>query len=60
MYFGVGDLVTRKSYNNDLILEIIDVVDDTCYLRNFKKLFNSYNDGLTMYKVRLVLFDNTQ
>lgn len=33
MNLDIGDLVTRKSYNNDLVFEITDIVDDICYLK---------------------------
>lgn len=32
MDFKIGDLVTRKSYNNDLVFKIINIKDDVCYL----------------------------
>lgn len=32
MEFKIGDLVTRKSYNNDLIFKIKEIDDDICYL----------------------------
>ena len=31
--FKVGDLVTRNSYNNDIVFEIIDIDNNICYLR---------------------------
>lgn len=33
MEFEIGDLVTRKSYNNDTVFEIIDIVDNVCNLK---------------------------
>ncbi len=33
MNFKVGDLVTRKSYNNDTVFKIINIVNDTVYLK---------------------------
>ena len=29
----IGDLVTRNSYNNDILFVITDIIDDICYLR---------------------------
>ena len=28
----VGDFVTRKSYNNDIVFKVIDIEGDICYL----------------------------
>lgn len=28
-----GDYVTRKSYNNDIVFEVLDIKNDVCYLR---------------------------
>ncbi len=33
MLFKVKDIVTRKSYNNDILFEIIDIDQDTAYLK---------------------------
>lgn len=33
MDFEIGDLVTRKSYNNDTVFEIIDIIDNVCNLK---------------------------
>ena len=33
MLFNIGDIVTRKSYNNDTYFEIIDIIDDIAYLK---------------------------
>jgi spore coat assemly protein len=33
MDFNVGDLVTRKSYNNDVIFKIVSIDSDTVYLK---------------------------
>jgi len=33
MFFKVGDLVTRDSYNNDVIFRIIELKDDIAYLK---------------------------
>ncbi len=33
MEFQIGDLVTRNSYNNDIVFIITDVLGDICYLK---------------------------
>ena len=33
MLFNIGDIVTRKSYNNDIYFEIINIIDDIAYLK---------------------------
>ena len=33
MLFNIGDIVTRKSYNNDTYFEIIDISNDIAYLK---------------------------
>ncbi len=33
MLFNIGDLVTRKSHNNDVVFEIIKIEDRTAYLK---------------------------
>ena len=32
MLFNIGDLVTRKSYNNDIVFKIVDIKDNTAIL----------------------------
>ena len=52
MNFDVGDLVTRKSYNNDLVFEITDIIDGICYLKgnNVRLLADSPVDDLNKYE----------
>ena len=33
MLFNIGDYVSRKSYNNDIVFEIIDINNDIAYLK---------------------------
>ncbi len=33
MYFKIGDMVTRKSYQNDILFEIMDIDDDVALLK---------------------------
>jgi len=51
MEFDIGDLVTRKSYNNDTVFIITDIVDDICYLRgmNVRLVADSFIDDLSKY-----------
>ena len=46
--FNVGDYVTRKSYNNDIIFKIIDIKGDIYYLKgvNFRLYADSPRDDL--------------
>ena len=52
MNFKVGDLVTRKSYNNDLIFKITEINDDVCYLVgvNIRLCADSDKDDLVKYE----------
>lgn len=47
----IGDLVTRKKYNNDLIFKIIDIEDDIYYLKgiNIRLYADSLVDDLVLY-----------
>ena len=47
----IGDLVTRKKYNNDLIFKIIDIDGDTYYLKgvNIRLYADSPLDDLVLY-----------
>lgn len=47
----IGDLVTRNSYNNDLIFTIIDIDEDVYYLKgiNVRLYADSYLDDLKLY-----------
>lgn len=52
MNFDIGDLVTRKSYNNDLIFQITDIVDGICYLKgnSIRLCADSPIEDLVKYK----------
>ena len=49
--FKIGDLVTRKSYNNDVVFKIIDIKDDVYYLKgvNVRLCADSDYDDLVGY-----------
>ena len=48
--FQVGDLVTRKSYNNDIVFKVIDIQEDIFYLCGVSiRLFaDSYKEDLVL------------
>lgn len=51
--FKIGDLVTRKSHNNDIVFEIIDIdEDDIFYLKgvNVRLYVDAYKDDLVEVK----------
>ena len=52
MNFDIGDLVTRKSYNNDLVFEITDIIDGICYLKgsNIRLCADSPIEDLNKYE----------
>lgn len=54
MNYKVGDLVTRKSYNNDIVFQIIEIKNNTSYLKGIyiRLLADSSLDDLEPYKGR--------
>ena len=50
MLFNIGDLVTRKSHNNDVIFEILKIEDRIAYLRgkNIRLYADSYIEDLVI------------
>lgn len=51
MDFKIGDKVTRNSYDNDIIFTIVDIIDNTCYLKgiNFRLCADSNISDLQKY-----------
>lgn len=51
MDFKVGDYVTRKSHNNDVVFVITEIVGTTCYLKgvNFRLCADSDIEDLVIY-----------
>jgi len=51
MEFNIGDLVTRKSYNNDTVFKIVDIVNDVAILKGvtIRLCADSEVTDLTMY-----------
>ncbi|MBO5183064.1 MAG: hypothetical protein J6B64_01570 [Bacilli bacterium] len=51
MEFDIGDLVTRKSHNNDTVFSITDIVDDICYLKgmNVRLIADAFISDLNKY-----------
>ena len=49
--FNIGDLVTRKSYNNDTIFIITNIIDDTYFLKgiNVRLIADSFIEDLNKY-----------
>lgn len=52
MKYKIGDLVTRKSYNHDMVFKIINIVDDVYYLKGeyIRLCADSFEDDLVLYK----------
>lgn len=50
MFFKVGDLVTRNSYNNDIVFKIMELNDKTVYLKglNIRLFADSSMDDLKL------------
>lgn len=50
MFFKIGDLVTRKSYNNDIVFRIIEVNEQVAYLKglNIRLCADSNMDDLKL------------
>ena len=53
MNFDIGDLVTRKSYNNDTVFVITDIIDNIYYLKGLNVRLYADSD-----KEDLVKFDS--
>lgn len=49
--FKIGDLVTRNSYNNDVVFRIVDIQDEIYYLKglNIRLCADSAYDDLVLY-----------
>lgn len=52
MEFEIGDLVTRNSHGNDLVFKIINIINETYYLKglNIRLLADSPIDDLNKYE----------
>lgn len=52
MKFQIGDIVTRKSHNNDIVFIITDIADEVCYLKgvNIRLLADSNMDDLVKHE----------
>ena len=52
MDFDVGDLVTRKSHNNDIVFSITDIIDGIYYLSglNVRLIADAFLDDLVKYE----------
>lgn len=52
MDYKIGDLVTRKSYNHDIVFTITDIIGDTYYLKGecVRLYADAYVEDLTKYE----------
>ncbi len=59
--FDIGDLVTRKSHNNDTVFIITDILDDVYYLKgqNVRLIADSYIEDLNKYDNKDIENENT-
>jgi spore coat assembly protein len=50
--FNIGELVTRKSHNNDTIFTITDIIDDIYYLKgiNIRLIADAFIEDLNKYE----------
>ena len=55
--FKIGDVVTRNSYNNDIIFTIIDIKDDIAYLKGIDVRLYA-DSSLDDLEKALVNYDN--
>ena len=62
MNFDIGDLVTRKSYNNDTVFVITDIIDNIYYLKglNVRLYADSYLDDLLLADVDILNNDKNE
>jgi len=60
MLFNIGDYVTRKSYNNDIVFEIVDIVGNVAYLKgiNIRLEADSNLDDLVKSKEEKIIDDD--
>ena len=58
----IGDLVTRESYNNDIVFKIIDIDDDIYYLKgiNVRLYADSYIEDLIRYDNNIDIEDEKE
>ena len=51
MKYKVGDIVTRNSYNNDIIFKIVEIKDSVCYLKglNTRLIADANASDLRLY-----------
>ena len=60
--FGIGDLVTRKSYNHDIVFKIVNISNETAQLKGcfVRLLANSKIDDLEKYNENRNIDDSVQ
>lgn len=61
MKYKKGDIVTRKSYNHDLVFRIINIVDNVCILKGIEvRLYaDSLEDDLEICKQEIIVEDDS-
>jgi spore coat assembly protein len=60
--FKIGDLVTRKSYNNDIVFKIVDIIDDIYYLNgvNIRLCADSEESDLVLFEEKENTIDDSE
>ena len=60
MLFNIGNYVSRKSYNNDIVFEIVDIIDNTAFLKgiNIRLEADSTLDDLVIVNDKNIIDDN--
>ena len=59
--FNIGDVVTRKSYNNDIVFKIEDIIDDVYILKgiNVRLMADSFLSDLVIYNGEVKITDDS-
>ena len=60
MEIQVGDYVTRISHKHDMIFKIIDVVEDTCYLKGVNVRLCADSNISDLVKIEYKVSDDKQ
>lgn len=57
--FSIGDYVTRKSYNNDIVFKIVDIKDNIYYLKgaSIRLCADSMESDLVLFDVKKITDD---
>ena len=54
MKVQIGDYVTRISHKHDMVFKVMDIIEDTCYLRgvNVRLCADSFIDDLVVIEYK--------